>query len=292
MLNYHQPVYRPPSEAYSLILQITLACSWNKCSFCEMYSSKKFTIRPKEEIFKEIENISMHTKDVRKVFLADGNAMVLSFGKMLELLDKLNKHFPKLNRVSAYSRAKDLESKSLEELIILKEKGLKLLYVGIESGDEEVLININKGETASLSTLALQKAQQAGIKLSVMIINGIAGKELSYQHAINSAKEINKIQPEYLSTLVLSFPLGEDKFIQKYKGVFTALNTIELIAEMKIFIDNLKLENTIFRSDHASNYLVLKGILGRDKQNLLNDINEVLDSPENAKLRPEYMRGL
>lgn len=292
MLDYDQPLYRPPSEAYSLILQISIGCSWNKCSFCEMYTSKKFKIRPQQEIFNEIEAVSRYSPEIKKIFLADANAMVLSFDKMLTLLEKLNSHFPKLNRISAYARAKDLENKSLEELIILKEKGLKLLYVGIESGDQEVLNNINKGEDVAQSTLCLQKAQKAGIKLSVMIINGLAGKQLSKQHALNSAIEINKIQPEFLSTLVLSFPYGEENFTKRYKGEFTALNTIELIAEMKIFIENLNLESTIFRSDHASNYLVLKGIMGRDKDNLLYDINKVLDSPENAKLRPEYLRGL
>lgn len=292
MIQYHEPVFRPPSEAYSLILQVTLGCAWNKCAFCEMYSSKQFKVRQESDVFDEIDSLKMYSSQVRKVFLADGNALVLSFDKMERILDKLNKTFPKLNRVSAYASAKDIMAKSEEELRVLCEKGLKLLYVGIESGDDELLTCINKGEDASSTAKALIKARKAGMKLSVMIINGLGGQKYSQQHALNSANVINKIQPEYLSTLVLSYPISIEHYKTKFKGVFEPLNTIGLIAEMKVFIENLELENTVFRSDHASNYLVLRGNLGRDKQELLGRINAVLDDPKNAKLRPEWMRGL
>lgn len=292
MINYDEPLFRPPSEAYSLILQVSLGCAWNKCAFCEMYSSKQFRLRPEEEIFAEIESLAHHADQIRKVFLADGNAMVLSFDKLSRILDKLNATFPKLNRVSAYALPRDIESKTNEELKILADKGLKLLYVGIESGDDELLDRINKGEDYRSTSLALQKARQAGIKLSVMILNGLGGQYYSQQHAINSAKLVNEIQPEFLSTLVLSYPHGEEHFKQKFKGEFLPLNTIELIAEMRVFIETLELDNTVFRSDHASNYLILRGNLNRDKQELLNRINGVLNDPANAKLRPEWMRGL
>jgi len=292
MIAYDEPLFRPPSEAYSLILQVSLGCAWNQCAFCEMYSSKKFRLRPEEDVFAEIESLAPHANNIRKVFLADGNAMVLSFDKLSRLLDKLNENFPKLNRVSAYALPRDIESKSEEELRILADKGLKLLYVGIESGDDELLEVINKGENYESTSKALLKARKGGIKLSVMILNGLGGQNYSEQHAINSAKVVNEIQPEYLSTLVLSYPYGEDHFKQKFKGEFIPLNTIELIAEMKVFIETLELENTVFRSDHASNYLILKGNLNRDKQELISRINGVLDDPANAKLRPEWMRGL
>jgi len=292
MITYDEPLFRPPSEAYSLIIQVSLGCAWNKCAFCEMYSSKQFRLRPEEDVFAEIDSLSSQANHVRKVFLADGNAMVLSFDKLSRLLDKLNATFPKLNRVSAYALPRDIESKTDEELEILASKGLKLLYVGIESGDDELLQVINKGEDFSSTSSALKKARQASIKLSVMILNGLGGQKYSEQHAINSAKVVNEIQPEFLSTLVLSYPYGEEHFKQKFNGEFIPLNTIELIAEMKVFIETLELENTIFRSDHASNYLILKGNLNRDKEELLNRINGVLDDPANAKLRPEWMRGL
>lgn len=292
MISYDEPLFRPPSEAYSLILQVSLGCAWNQCAFCEMYSSKKFRLRPEETVFDEIESLAPHANTIRKVFLADGNAMVLSFDKLSRLLDKLNETFPKLNRVSAYALPRDIESKTNEELQILAAKGLKLLYVGIESGNDKLLKIINKGESFESTSKALQKARQAGIKLSVMILNGLGGKNYSEQHATNSAQVVNEIQPEFLSTLVLSFPHGEEHFKQKFKGEYISLNTIELIAEMKVFIETLELENTVFRSDHASNYLILRGNLNRDKQELMNRINGVLDNPANAKLRPEWMREL
>ena len=292
MIHYHEPVFRPPSEAYSLILQVTLGCAWNKCAFCEMYSSKSFKVRQETEVFKEIDSLRDYSNEVRKVFLADGNALVLSFDRLERILDKLNQTFPRLTRVSAYASAKDLLAKSEDELRVLAEKGLKLLYVGIESGDDELLDCINKGEDSSSTAEALVKARRAGIKISVMIINGLGGELFSQQHALNSAKLVNKIQPEFLSTLVLSYPKGEEFYKSKFKGEFISLNTIGLIAEMKIFIENLELENTVFRSDHASNYLVLRGNLNRDKKGLLEKINNVLDDPENASLRPEWMRGL
>jgi len=292
MITYDEPLFRPPSEAYSLILQVSLGCAWNKCAFCEMYSAKQFRLRPEKDVFAEIDSLSSHSDHIRKIFLADGNAMVLSFDKLSRLLDKLNATFPKLNRVSAYALPRDIESKTDEELETLNSKGLKLLYVGIESGDDELLERINKGEDFKSTSLALQKARRAGIKLSVMILNGLGGQHYSQQHAINSAKLVNEIQPEFLSTLVLSYPYGEEHFKQKFNGEFIPLNTIELIAEMKVFIETLELENSVFRSDHASNYLILKGNLNRDKEELLNRINGVLDDPANAKLRPEWMRGL
>ncbi len=292
MINYHEPLFRPPSEAHSLILQVTLGCAWNKCAFCEMYSSKKFQARKAEDIFADIQVMSPYANQYRKVFLADGNAMVLSFDKLSRILDQLNATFPRLTRVSAYAIPKDIEAKTDEELKALAAKGLKLLYVGIESGDDELLARINKGEDFASTSRALQRARKAGIKLSVMILNGLGGKNYSQQHAINSAKVVNEIQPEFLSTLVLSYPYGEEHFMKKFDGEFLPLNTIELIAEMKVFIENLELSQTVFRSDHASNYLILRGNFPRDKQEMLSRINAVLDDPANANLRPEWMRGL
>ncbi len=291
MLNYNEPLFRPPSEAYSLILQLTLGCSWNKCAFCEMYTSKKFSVRKEDEVFSEID-LFIDDSSIRKVFLADGNAFVLSFDRLMNVLNKLKDQLPKLMRVSAYASARDILSKTDEELKQLKEAGLKLLYIGIESGDDEVLKIINKGETYKSTEEALLKARIAGIKISVMILNGLGGKFYTEQHAIQSAKLINSIQPEYLSTLVLSLPYGIDHFRKKYNGDFVQLNPIELIKELGVFINELELESTVYRSDHASNYLVLKGILNRDKELLLTRINNVLKNPQDGRLRPEWLRGL
>ena len=292
MINYHEPLFRPPSEAYSFILQVTLGCAWNKCAFCEMYSSKQFKVRSEEDIYADINSMEAYGEQYRKIFLADGNAMVLSFDKLSRILDKLKDTFPKMTRVSAYALPKDIAAKSDEELKALADKGLKLLYVGIESGDDELLQRINKGENFESTSHALQRARKAGIKLSVMILNGLGGKNYSQQHAINSAKVVNEIQPEFLSTLVLSYPYGEEHFMKKFDGEFIPLNTIELIAEIKVFIETLELNQSVFRSDHASNYLILRGNFPRDKEEMLSRINGVLDDPANAKLRPEWMRGL
>lgn len=291
-IDYNEPLFRPPSEAYSLIFQLTLGCSWNQCAFCEMYSSKKFRARKEEDVFREIDTIKSSQLNTRKVFLADGNAFVLSYERLNRIMIKLNESFPKLNRVSAYALPKDILSKSDDELKTLAEKGLKLLYVGIESGDDELLKIIHKNEDYNSTVMALIKARKAGIKLSVMILNGLGGKQYSKQHALNSARLINEIQPEYLSTLVLSYPYGLEHFKKKFNASFDDLCKIGLIQEMGLFISKLNLESTIFRSDHASNYLVLKGILNRDKNELMERINTVIAKPENAGLREEWMRGL
>ena len=257
-----------------------------------MYTSKSFRVVDEKEIFNQIDSLSQYSDHVKKIFLADGNAMVLSFGRMMRLLDKLNSVFPKLSRISAYALPSDIENKSLNELQELNNAGLKLLYTGIETGDDELLKIINKSETSQSTISGLTKAREAGIKLSVMIINGLGGEQYSMQHMINSAKVINSIQPEYLSTLVLSYPYGEKHYKKRFKCDFTALNKLGLIKEMGNFIQNLELGSTVFRSDHASNYLILKGILNRDKNKLLENINEVINNPDDNFLRPEWMRGL
>ncbi|RLD46932.1 MAG: radical SAM protein [Bacteroidetes bacterium] len=289
---YDEPLFRPPSEAGSLIFQVTLGCSWNRCAFCEMYTSKSFRTKKEEDVFTEINAMQVYGTDIRKVFLADGNAFVLSFKRLSRILERLNETFPKLRRISAYALPKDILSKTDEELRLLADKGLKLLYVGIETGDDELLQLIDKGETHESTSQALIRARRAGIKLSVMILNGLGGRKYSEQHAINSARIVNEIQPEYLSTLVLSFPYGVAHFKKRFGGDFEELTKMELILEMGNFLSGLELESTVFRSDHASNYLVLKGILNHDKDKLLKRIAKVLEDPDHSKLRPEWLRGL
>jgi len=292
LISYHEPLFRPPSEAYSLILQPTIGCSWNRCAFCEMYTTKKFSIREFDEVRDEVRSMEEYKEHIRKVFLADGNAMALPVDYMLNLLQELKRAFPRLSRVSAYSLPKDLLGKTDEELRQIREAGLKLIYVGIESGDEEVLKMVNKGETHESTIKGLMKAKEAGIKSSVMILSGLGGKVYSRQHAENSAKVVNAVQPEFLSTLVLSYPHGMEHFKKRFKGDFEACEIPELLEELKIFISNTKLEQSVFRSDHASNYLILKGTLGRDKERMLEEIDTAMNKPGGAGLRPEWLRGL
>ena len=290
-INYHEPLFRPPSEARSLILQITLGCSWNKCSFCEMYTSKQFTARKEEDVFKDIDALVPYADQIRRIFLADGDPLVLSTRRLLSILNKLKETFPNLQRVSTYASPSNLARKSNEELKELYEAGLTLLYVGIESGDSKVLDCIQKGETFETTIEGLNKSKAIGMNSSVMIINGVGGKALSHQHAINSAKVLNETQPKYASTLVLTAHKGLEHYKNRFLGEFEELNQVELFSELQTFMQHLELEETIFRSDHASNNLVLKGVLGKDKQRFLDQIQLALDRPELANLRSDYLRG-
>jgi len=291
-IKYDEPLFRPPAEAGSLIFQITYGCAWNRCSFCEMYSSKNFSVRNEEEVLKEIENAAVLFPGTRRIFLADGNPMVLSANKLMRILQALKRFFPKANRISTYALPGDLRMKSVEELRELKNMGLKTLYVGIESGDDEVLKMNHKSETFDSTVEGLLKAKEAGMKLSIMILNGLGGLKYSRLHAENTARIVNIIQPELLSSLVLSFPFGINHFKERFSGDYEPMQITDLLKEMQIFIANTELNNTIFRSDHASNYLILNGVLGRDKQVMLDNLNAAIAHPEKAGLRSEWMRGL
>ncbi|RRJ84756.1 radical SAM protein [Aestuariirhabdus litorea] len=291
--SYIEPLYRPPSEASSLILQVTNGCSWNRCTFCEMYTApqKKFGVRPDAEVEQDLQAAAAYAGRIRRVFLADGDAMALSVRRLVSILEMIQRHLPGVERVSAYCLPRNLKGKSLQELELLRSMGLSLLYVGAESGDDEVLERVNKGETHGSTRDALLLAGEAGIKRSVMILNGLGGSQLSRQHAIQSALLANATQPEYLSTLVVSFPLGETRFRKGFPD-YIPLQQGELFEEMELLIGQLELQNTVFRSDHASNYLVLKGRLGRDKQRLLQEVRQAMANPAQAGLRQEWQRGL
>ena len=282
-INYDEPLFRPPSEGRSLIIQVTLGCSWNKCAFCEMYTTKQFKVRKEEDIFNDIHAFKPYANDIRRVFLADGDAVVLSTNKLLKILTELKNTFPNLNRISAYASPRNLNDKTESELKEQKDAGLNLLFVGIESGDNDVLKAVNKGETFSTIVSGLNKSKQAGLNSSVMIINGLGGKQFIEQHAINSAKILNETQPKYASTLVLTAYKGLDLLKSKYLGNFEELSQIEQLKEMQIFIENTNLEETIFRSDHVSNHLILKGILGKDKESFLQKIEIAIKNPPPRK---------
>jgi radical SAM superfamily enzyme YgiQ (UPF0313 family) len=297
-LTYTEPVFRPPSEWKSLILQVTSGCSWNRCSFCEMYTAENKKFKPKKIDLIKHEIISVVQSDlpVGRVFLADGDAMALPFKRLKEILLLIKQYLPQVTRVSSYCLPRNLTNKTVEQLSELQALGLKLMYVGCESGDDELLEIIEKGETYNSSLMALNKIKQAGMKSSVMILNGLGGPELSKQHAINSARLMNEAQPDYLSTLVVSFPLGEERFAKGFTErkhqPFRLLNQLELFHEMKLLLSELDLKKTVFRSDHASNYLVLKGILGKDKEKLVNTVQMALDQSGSIPIRQEWQRGL
>lgn len=294
MLSYIEPVFRPPSEARSLILQVTNGCSWNKCTFCDMYTQeqKKFRARKEEEIEQDILKAAASGVPFDKVFLADGDAMVLPMRKLEVILSLIKQHLPTVKRVSSYCLPRNLLKKSVEDLVLLKNLGLDILYVGCESGDSEVLSFVSKGETYESQRDALIKIKQAGLRSSVMILNGLGGPKYSEQHAINSAKLMNETQPDYLSTLVVSFPLGQERLKKGFDDEWSLMDQTALFLELKHFISHLELNNTIYRSDHASNYLPLKGTLGQDKSALLEQIDTALYQPNKIRLRQEWQRGL
>jgi radical SAM superfamily enzyme YgiQ (UPF0313 family) len=293
-IRYIEPVFRPPSEAESLILPLTDGCSWNRCTFCEMYTApqKRFRPRDTEEVLESIARCgALFGDSVRRIFLADGDAMTLSMRRLVPVLEAIRAKMPAVRRVSSYCLPRNLRNKSVEELKELAALGLAIVYVGVESGDGEVLARVNKGETFESAREALHKLGEAGVKRSVMILNGLGGQALWRQHAANSAALMNACEPEYLSTLVVSFPKGEERLRANFPD-FEPLSILGLLQEMEAFVSGLELKRTVFRSDHASNWLVLKGTLGADKERLLAQLREAIASPGNANLRPAWARGL
>ena len=293
-IRYVEPVFRPPSEARSLILPVTDGCSWNRCTFCEMYTEpqKRFRARDEQEILESIRRCGERFgPELRRVFLADGDALVLPTRRLLDILVAIRTHMPAVSRVSSYCLPRNLRKKSVTELRELADAGLALAYVGAESGDDEVLRSVNKGETCDSTVDALLKLREAGIGRSVMILNGLGGTVLSERHADGSARLANAAQPEYLSTLVVSFPKGEERFRSGFPG-WEPLGLDGLFREMERFLGRLELARTIFRSDHASNWLVLKGTLGADKERLLQQVRAAIERPQSAALRPAWARGL
>jgi len=293
-IRYVEPVFRPPSEADSLILPVTDGCSWNGCTFCEMYTApqKRFRPRGEEEVLESIRRCGeRYGAGVKRVFLADGDAMTLSTRRLANILEAMRRNLPGVRRVSSYCLPRNLRKKSANELRELADLGLSLVYVGAESGDNDVLARVNKGETFDTTREALEKLQEAGIKRSVMILNGLGGAALSRQHALNSAALMNAAQPEYLATLVVSFPKGETRLRENFPD-WEPLSVLGLMQEMELFVSGLELKRTIFRSDHASNWLVLRGTLGADKSRMLRELRSAIAAPETAPLRPAWARGL
>lgn len=259
-----------------------------------MYTApqKRFRARDEDEVIDGIRRLGERYGDrLRRVFLADGDALVLPTRRLLAYLEAIRAHLPGARRVSSYCLPRNLRKKSVDELCALREAGLTLAYVGAESGDDTVLARVNKGETFDTTREALDKLGAAGITRSVMLLNGLGGTAFWQQHADNSARLINATQPEFLATLVVSFPQGEERFRAGFPE-WQPLDLPGLLAEMERLLAGLELKRTVFRSDHASNWLVLKGNLPVDKARLLAQVRSALATPETAPLRPALARGL
>lgn len=293
-IRYIEPVFRPPSEAQSLILPVTNGCSWNRCTYCEMYTApqKKFALREEDELLASIARSGeLLGGQISRVFLGDGDALALSTRRLMAVLQAVRTHLPGVRRISSYCLPRNLRHKTVAELTELREAGLSLAYVGAESGDDTVLARVNKGETFASTADALNKLGEAGIGRSVMLLNGLGGQAHSQQHALNSARLANATQPEFLATLVVSFPQGEARFRAGYPE-WEPLGLPGLFAEMEAFLQATDLKRTVFRSDHASNWLVLKGTLGAEKDRMLAQVRTAIAQPQHAGLRPAWARGL
>lgn len=291
-MRYEGAIYRPPSEAESLILQATIGCSHNRCTFCVSYIDKKFRERELEEIFEDIDYASRYAKAVHRVFLADGDALVMDTGKLLAILEKLYKSFPHLERVGIYSTPQDLLHKTEEELRKLKQAGLGIVYMGVETGNDELLQWIRKGVSRAEISEAGRKAIEAGFILSVTVINGLGGLEKMAAHAHDTATLLNEIDPHYLGLLTLMVCQGTPLARLVEKNLFQVPEPLDILREIEMMLQDLELSNCVFRCNHASNYLPLKGTLPQDKQRLLETLRAVTLSGDTRFLRPEYLRGL
>ncbi len=286
-MRYYGDVYRPPSEARSLILQVTYGCAHNACTFCDMYKNKRFAKRPETEVFEDIINYQ-HKSYVDRVFLADGNALCLDTDYLQMVLDSFRDNYDRLERVAIYATAKDVKEKSVEDLIRLREHGLKQVYIGIETGSDKVLKLVNKGCTAADVVEAGQKLKRAGIKNSAIIILGIGGVANSREHAIESARVLNQINPEYLALMTLMIRPGTPLQKQVDNGSFELLSPLQIIEEAQLILQNLELDGTLFRANHNSNYVQLRGVLNRDKERLLLEIDDLRQRLSNDDLARRY----
>jgi len=284
------PVIRPPSEANSFLLQVTTGCSANTCTFCGAYKDKPFNIKKFQEVVADIEEEKGFNPDTRKVFLLDGNALVLQNEKLIPILQKLNESFPKLTRISTYANGDDITRRSNSELQALSNLKLKLLYIGLESGSQTILDRCNKKPTVEQMIQAVRSADSVGIKSSVMVILGLGGKTLSPLHVKETITALNKMQPRFLSFLTLMLIPNTDLYLQAKQGHFQELPARELLQEAHDILSGLELTQTVFRSNHASNYLSLAGRLPHDKSMLLSQIQAGLQGK--IHLKPEFLRGL
>ena len=289
-LDYDYPLYRPPSEANSLIFQITLGCSFNQCSYCEMYRAKKYSERPWEEIKMEIDMTSTANPATKRIFLADGDAINLPTERLVQILEYIYKKFPTLERVSSYAMPKNLLQKTDRELMTLRAAGLQMLYVGIESGSDTVLKKITKGATYKTIVQSCKKAKENNYVLSCMIILGLGGKKYTFEHVEETAKIISEVSPDYVGALNLHLDdTLYNEFMTKFKEPFEFLDDIQILNELELLISKINPSSPIiFRANHASNVYSIKGTLPTDKVNILELISHLKKNPD--MLKPKILR--
>ncbi len=291
MIKYVGDVYRPPSEAYSLIVQATIGCTHNKCSFCKMFKEKRFQTRPTEDIIADFAWARKRYRSVPRVFLADANALCLKTDKLMPILTYIEDNFPECERVTIYGRASDILRKTEEELAMLREHGLTMVYIGAESGSDKVLEMCRKGETRQQLIDAVKRIEKVGIKASVTFISGLAGKDGWEDHAIQTGTMITEMNASYVSLLTLLVDPQAPMYDDIQSGRLKLLTPQEVLAETHLMLENANPEKTcIFRSNHASNYLSLKGDLPEDRDRFLAQIENAMKNT--GMLKDERFRLL
>lgn len=290
-MRYEGDIYRPPSEAYSLLLQVTVGCTHNKCTFCSMYKDKKFHLRRMDEVIEDLEDARKSYKYVERIFLCDGDALCLSNEKLMIILKKIQELFPECKRVNVYGRANDVLHKTPDELKELYENGVKMIYLGAESGSDEVLKKIQKGETAEDLIKAVHAIEESGIKASVTFISGIAGKAGWREHAVKTGEMISKMNASYVALLTLMLDPRASIMREVESGELELLTPEEIVAETYLMMEHMNpTKPVVFRSNHASNYLSLRGNLPEDKQHMMELLKKAME--DIGMLKDERFRML
>jgi radical SAM superfamily enzyme YgiQ (UPF0313 family) len=289
-MHYEGTIIRPPSEANSILLQVTVGCSRNKCTFCGTYTGERFHIKPDSIIMQDIAFAAQYCKRQRRMFLCDGDALIVPQKRLFKILGEIKALLPWVTRVGAYANAKSLKLKSIDELIALRENGLGILYMGLETGDDVTLKNINKGAGSKTMIAMGKKAREAGFKLSITVLLGIAGRERSQIHARETGRVLSAIDPEYVGALSLMLIPGTPLFDDHDAGQFDLIEPPEMLAELRTMIASTNLTRGLFHANHASNYLPIRARLPRDKEETLHLIDQALAGK--VGLKPEYLRAL
>ncbi|MBM9603508.1 radical SAM protein [Desulfopila inferna] len=289
-MQYEGNIFRPPSEAASILLQVTTGCSHNKCTFCRMYKEQPFKIKSDEKILQDILFAAQYCKNQKRLFLCDGDVLSLSHKRLSAILKLIRKHLPWTTRVGVYANTKSIYNKSVEQLSELRDLGLKIAYMGLETGDDQTLQAINKGANAQRMIEMGQKIRKAGIKLSVTVLLGIAGKQRSSIHAVETGRVLTAIDPEFVGALSLMLVPGTPLYQEHRQGLFSLPEPLEMLEEIKIMLQNTSLTEGYFHANHASNYLPIKARLPDDKAATLKLIENALQG--RVGLKPEYLRGL
>ena len=291
-MRYEGSLYRPPSEAYSYILQATIGCSHNACTFCNMYMEKQFHIRPLDDILEDLVMARRAYRKIPRIFIADGDALIMKTADLRAILGTIKNLFPECERVTSYASARDLLLKTPEELEELHALGLDMIYLGLESGSEKVLRDINKGVTVRETIEGALKAKAAGIKLSVTEITGLAGQDGMEEHAVLSAQALSEMNPEYIGLMTLTLRRGTKMTEGVEAGRFKRLTPRQYLEEQRILIAHLDSEGSVLRSNHISNYVQLRGTMNRDKEKMLHQLDEALKNPELDNPYIEYLENL